>query len=115
MSVNSPSNVAIDAEHAELTYCEREDLFKRKLGEALVEFYEDRCREGDNAWRDVAGFAYSEVFQFAVLHILSRVGIHSDMNALVSKIAAARHAGLDNAALGEIFCREYDKLAKSRD
>lgn len=96
-----------------VTYCDDEKSFLSDLADTLEGMAEDP--ENDNLWRSIAGRAYSDVFQFAVSHILARVNLHIDMAALVSKVNAARHSGLSAEQLGTLFCVEYDKMVAASE
>lgn len=91
------------------------EVFLQRLGEQLQQFYTSRKpgRAATDAWRDVAGMARSEVFQYDFERILSSVNIRIEQQRVLDKLCAARHAGLSNEALGEIFCRERDRISES--
>jgi len=98
---------------SKVVYCEDEKSFLSDLADHLEEVAKDS--EDANLWRSVAGRAYSDVLQFAVGHILSRVNMHIDMTALVAKVNAARHASLSSEQLGALFCTEYDLLVAAME
>lgn len=90
------------------------EVFLQRLGESLQQFHASRRGDrtnNDGAWRDVAGMAHVEIFQYDFERILNSVNIRIEQQRVLDKLSAARHAGLSNEALGEIFCRERDRIS----
>lgn len=98
-----------DPEFLELDDLARSERIRSFLNEMAYRIFRDSRGSTTNAKiQDVVGLLHSEWYQAHIESILGRIGHHINMTAIVSKVNAARHAGLTNEQLGEIFCREYD-------
>lgn len=98
-----------DPEFLALDDVARAERIRSFLDCLVYRMFRDSTQSTTNAkLRDIVGVLHNEWYQAHIESILDRVGHHINMSAIVAKVNAARHAGLNNEQLGAIFCREYD-------